>query len=33
MWKLFLLDGVLLHLTVIVSEKIVHVYNVHYWFQ
>ena len=26
-----LLVGALFHLTVIVSEKIVHVYNVHYW--
>jgi len=27
MWKLFLLVGALLHLTVIVSKNIVHVYN------
>lgn len=26
-----LLVGALFHLTVIVGEKIVHVYNVHYW--
>lgn len=28
MWKLFLLVGALLYLTVIVSKNIVHVYNV-----
>lgn len=33
MWTLFLLIGALLHLTAIVSKNIVHVYNVHDWFQ